>query len=298
LPKAQNRTQLLAALAPLLDEDLQRDVLEGVKEIDNDLIQADILTKVFPYVQEPLLDLSVTRIQEFEDVSPWTQAVVALTPRMAELGHHQDAVDAAAQIDWERGSTIEGAPCPRATALIGIARHLAPDERTSVLGRAVADAMTVSDHLMRSLALAQLAPQLPESLTELKQRALRTALDATRNIDDADARSSALALLGPSLREPLLGEALSLAVLLPEGPYVNQSLRATALSGLATRLSELPSARLYKLWCNALRELAKWTRPGLLWDIPAVTPVLTSLGGTRAAADAARTIFDVASAWP
>jgi hypothetical protein len=298
LSRAQPRTQLLAALAPLLTADLQRDVLDDVKEIANGFTQGDILVKVFPYLDESLLDLAITRVNEFQDASPWTEAVAALIPRMAAFGRHQDALEAAALIDWERSSMNDDAPSPRATALIGISRHLTPDERVSLFSRAVADAMQISDHLARSLTLAQLATELSDPLTELKGQVLRAALDAARSTKDSDEQSRAIAVLGPKLHEPLLGEALTIAALLPEGGYLNRSLRAAALEGLAIRLSELPPAKLYERWSVAFRALAKWTRPGLLWDIPALAPLLASLGGPHAAADAGRVIFDVAQSWP
>lgn len=264
----------------------------------NSFVRKDILVKLLPYLPDSLLDLAITSVQELDSVWEWADAVVILAPRMAELGHHDEALDAVAQIDWEQGTSIGDAGCLRANALTRVARHLPIEESASVLSNAIVDALQISGQYVRSRALAEIASHLPDSSLELKNKALRSALDAARETSDSEKRTAALEALGPSLHEVLLGEALACAVLLPEGPYIGRSLRAGVLSELAGRLCDLPAVKLYKMWSSALQDLAKWVRPGLLWDIPAFAPVMISLGGQHTIIDAAQTIFDVANLWP
>jgi hypothetical protein len=282
----------------VLSESLQRELLESIKECDNRFSRAVALQQLIPYLSDSLLDLAITRVQEMDSSFDWADAVVALAPRMAELGHHQDALDAAGAIDWEQATAVGDKGSLRANALAGITPHLTVEERTGAISEAVPDALKVRDHYYRSRALAALLQHVPDSLPELRKQAARASLDAARNTSDPNKRGEALTALGPSLREPLLSEALAVAALLPKGPYLNFSVRAKALSALVPKLCDLPAGKRHQLWSTTLHTCATGIRPDFLWDVAAMAPLLKSIGGSQAVADAARTIFDIAALWP
>ncbi len=74
--------------------------------------------------------------------------------------------------------------------------------------------------------------------------------------------------------------------------------RTRILTALAPRLAELPRLDLYPLWNETLPLMARHTRPNLLADLRALVPVIHALGGTKAIAETARAIGDVARWWP
>jgi len=142
----------------------------------------------------------------------------------------------------------------------------------------------------RARALAGLAPHLPEPL-------LREALDAAGKIQDEDDRAHALAGLVPRLAE--LGhpqEALDAA-----RKIEREFARSHALAGLAPRLAEWAGkepAAARQAWQETLHLLARRTRPDLLSDLRALSPLLAALGGAEAVAATFRAIQSVGRWWP
>ena len=167
----------------------------------------------------------------FGDERARSEALAALAPRLAELGHPAEALEAARAIESEWS---------RSRALAALAPHLTEP----LLREALEAARVIGNWGARSEALAALAPHLGP--TE-RDRALREALEAARAIGDGRSRSrrwprwpptwgrpsgtepsarrwrrrgpsgtggpgpEALAALAPHLTEPLLREALEAA---------------------------------------------------------------------------------------
>jgi hypothetical protein len=275
---AEDRAGLLASLAPLLSEPLQKEVLEALEDSDDGSFISDILIKLSPHLSDSLLDLAVARVGQIEDPFNWADAVVPLAGRMAELGHHEDALASAAVIDWDQGTSFGDKGSLRANALSEIAPYLTVDECKKAMSQAVHDALQVDDRYFRSRALAQLLPHVPDSLPELREQAARAAMDAAHAMTDEEKRSAALTALGPSLREPLVSEALAMAALLPRGPYVYWSLRAQALAALVPNLCELPPIR---VWLSRLH-----TSPRSIWRAVNVFRDETGFAARKAAAAA------------
>jgi hypothetical protein len=73
--------------------------------------------------------------------------------------------------------------------------------------------------------------------------------------------------------------------------------RADALSSLADKLSQIQKTQLFSLWRETLHILSVHTRPNLLSDIKALTPVIFTLGGQEAVKDTADAIQDVSRWW-
>ena len=90
--------------------------------------------------------------------------------------------------------------------------------------------------------------------------------------------------------------------LLPEALAAARSIqseysRAKALSRLADKLSQIQKIELFDHWRDTLYILSVHTRPNLLSDINALTPVIPALGGQQAVKDTSDAIQDVSRWW-
>ncbi|MDZ8138253.1 MAG: hypothetical protein RM049_23585, partial [Nostoc sp. DedQUE04] len=137
----------------------------------------------------------------------------------------------------------------------------------------------------RASALSSLAQILPPEL-------LSEALAAAREIQDEYSRASALSSLAQILPPDLLSEALAVA-----REIQDERCRADALSSLADKLSQIQKTRLFDRWRDTVHVLSLRTRPNLLSDINALTPVIFTLGGQQAVKDTASAISDVSRWW-
>ncbi|MBD0262782.1 MAG: hypothetical protein ICV78_08655, partial [Tolypothrix sp. Co-bin9] len=101
-----------------------------------------------------------------------------------------------------------------------------------------------------------------------------------------------LSSLAPLLPPDLLSEALAAA-----REIQSESYRTKALSSLADKLSQIQKTLLFNHWRRTLHILSVHTRPNLLSDINALTPVIPALGGQQAVKDTADAIQDLSRWW-
>ena len=73
--------------------------------------------------------------------------------------------------------------------------------------------------------------------------------------------------------------------------------RAKALTSLADKLSLIQKNQLFSHWRDTLHILSVRTRPNLLIDIEALTPVMFTLGGQQAVKDTVYAIQYVSRWW-
>jgi hypothetical protein len=294
LDDREARVRVMSAVAPLLSEDQLRDVAEyAIEETEISLLEA-----IAHRLSAPVLQQAVDGLEKIESASDWADAVVALVPRMAELGYVKEAIESASMVDWQQTTFIGDRGCLRANALAGIAPHLADDVAGPLLSGALTEAMKIEGLYIRARAVATLAPLLRPPHDDLATRATASALAGLPHVSEPEQRAEALASLAPVLPDDLLAQALALTQALPRGGFVYYSLRANALAALAPRLATLRPAACHRLWTGTLHSLAASPRAELMWDIPALTPVIASIGGQRAVHDAVRAIFDAAVLWP
>lgn len=183
-------------------------------------------------------------------------------------------------------------PEQKAKLLIKLANYLPSRLKQLALSKALAAARQIQDEYSRADALSSLADKLPREL-------LPEALTAVRQIQDEYSRADTLSSLADKLPRELLLEALaaarqiqseyyrakalnSLADKLPEilpealaaARQMNDELnRADALSSLADKLLQIQKTELFSHWRDTLHILSLRTRPRLLSDINALTPV-------------------------
>ncbi|MDZ7958048.1 MAG: hypothetical protein RMY34_09115 [Aulosira sp. DedQUE10] len=72
---------------------------------------------------------------------------------------------------------------------------------------------------------------------------------------------------------------------------------ALVVSNLADKLSQIQKTPLFSLWQDTLHVLSLRTRPGLLTDVKALTPVIFTLDGQKVVKYTSDGIQDVSRWW-
>ena len=144
------RSRALAALAPHLTELMLRKALKAARAIRYEGSRA--LAALAPHLTEPLLREALEAARAIGDEWDRSQALAALAPRLAELGHPAEALEAARAIgdEWDRSE-----------ALTALAPHLTEPW----LREALEAARAIRYEGSRSRALAALAPRWWSSAT-------------------------------------------------------------------------------------------------------------------------------------
>ncbi|MCG8349947.1 MAG: hypothetical protein MI924_19455, partial [Chloroflexales bacterium] len=280
----------LAYLAQYSPEPLHAEALCTVATIRDEHVRAQLLADVAIYLPELLLAPALDTARALRRSGAQATALLGLLPRLAALGQAEQAF---AEAQAMRDEQV------RAAAFIGMAPHLAEPllrqamnlthqirardlrERTianlaprlaevGFAQEALATALTLRIPKVRAMALANIAPYLPECL-------LTQALSATQDIRYGNARAIALAGLAPRLPRQLLFQALQLARAIGDiwaivraqatlAPYGSPALLAQALQ--ASLALPRGSARI-----EALAELAPHLSPPLMQQaLAALTP--------------------------
>lgn len=202
------RREMPVELAPHLPEvertKVLREALMAAGEIEDDHAKVYVLRDLAPHLPEPQLREALAMAREIEFESARLDALVALLPRLAELGNPNEAL----VMVWEWEIEFEG---KRAYALAQLAPHL-PE---SLLQEALAAVWDFEGDVTRINALLGLAPYLPSVEST---RAWQEALALARGIEDKEIKSYYLAeVVVPQLME--LGhyeEALATARIIPD----------------------------------------------------------------------------------
>jgi hypothetical protein len=323
----RSRLLTLIGLIPHLPERERNEILPKALAAAKAIAYMDCdtwaLVELAPYLPDPLLQKALAAVQNLpESVEddegfgrrhPQAQALAVLAPRLAELGHAQEALTTAQameQTDW------------RALALTGLLPHLPEAEREDALREALAAVQAIEEVHVRREALTKMAPHLPESSTEEALAATwelpgqdqaevlaglaprlaelnhpQEAVTMARAIEGRGYRALALArlatrLTGPS-RDEILREALSAV-----RTTADADVRSEGLIELAPHLAALPIASFYLHWCETLPILATRTRRDLLSDICALESNIAPLGGAAAVRETCHAIQDVGRWWP
>jgi hypothetical protein len=178
-----------------------------------------------------------------------------------------------------------------------------------LLDQVLAATREIGDPWHRSEALAALAPRLAALGNPTE------ALDTARVIEDKRRRNQVLAVLaapgidqalaaarwignqGHRSEPPAAPEELDRALVTARA-IMDHGRRSEALEALATRLAKLPLGKLHPLWCASLRISATRTRKGLLTDLRALIPAMSTLGGADALIEVSCGIEEVGRWWP
>ncbi|RMF03021.1 MAG: hypothetical protein D6768_06880 [Chloroflexi bacterium] len=257
-------TDLARHLPHNIKTDLLREAMLSAQNISSDWKRAEVLTSLIPHLPESLLNTALTLTQAIQDHDGRTNALMQLSPRLAQMGHPVEALAAARSIptEWRRTKT-----------LVSLAPHLSEALKKVALQEALSTALAITSRVEQAAALAGLAPQLAqlgypaEALMAIRsiwyekwqakalagiapflpQPQLADALTVAQAIHDKDQRADALVGLAPHLPEALLVDSLQTAqtihdeqkrseVLLSLAPYLPEQLRQKALRGMITAI--------------------------------------------------------------
>jgi hypothetical protein len=282
------RSQALAALAPWLPDHERPAVLAealaawaiGAKYT----AYQNTLAALAPQLPDDLLAEALAVARAIEEEESRCEALVTLARHLPD---HllAEALAVARTIAYERW---------RARALTALAPRLPESERAPVLADAVTSARAIGDERLRSEALASLAPLLPENE---RPKVLADAFASARAIGDERSRSEALASLAPlrSEREraEVLGEALAAA---RTTEYAR--VRPGLLRKVAQQVSSIADLDWEAFGQETLWMLASRKRSELVSDIRALSPLVSSVGGSAAVKEAGRAVQDVGRWFP
>jgi hypothetical protein len=289
------RVRALSRVAQQLPEELLRETLEAIQNLHEDSDRARSLIDLAPWLlPDTTLEQAVNLAQQLTDDYEWAEALATLLPRWAESGHPQEAFEVLEQMDWSQANLVGHQRSRRAQILAAILPKLSDNEREAALQDALRNIRNLSKYMF-ACAAVDLAQHLPEPI---RKQLIAEAFRATVDNQSWEERADALQALAPHLPIALLADAATAASQLPDSPYLNQSPRAYALAALATRLATLAPFSLYPIWRAALSQLSRSPRSELLWDLPALCPVMTALGCANAPIELAQAITDVAQHWP
>ena len=157
------------------------------------------------------------------------------------------------------------------------------DKLPEVLPKALEAALVTQGEYDRANVLTALANKLTPEL-------LPRALEAVSTFREQSHSPRVIIALADKLMPELLPKVLKVALSIqPEYD------RATALAALNP--SFISASNRFDLWKDTLHFLSSYTRPDLLSDLTALTPLLVALGTEAIATETAQAIQDVAKWW-
>lgn len=281
------REVALANLLPYLAEAGHvQEAFSALQHFEHEWEHDEALARMAPHLPENLVRKALSK-KYWEGEDPSAEALAGLLPRLAELGHLEEALATA----WEINS-----PFPYHTkVLIAMAPYLQEEQLQEVLSSVNRLAYSAE----RTDALVALAPHLPEALQ-------RAALSNTQEVEYEQDKASALAGFVPYLEVTFLQEALeiarqigdeenraqALAKLLPRLAALGQSEagltaarqigdarhRAQALMGIFSCLPESDREHVFRDALSAARQIEnEFYRAETLADLAALLPVTDRL---------------------
>lgn len=212
----------LSALLPASDrEEEMRRALAEIRSSPYDFSKVDLIRRAAPHLPLSLLPEALAVASEIATDRDRRSALVALSPRLAELGQQTEA------LRLVREGLRDGGDSATAQALAGMAPHL-DDEH---LRQALLAAEKLYGDETRAAGAAGLSPYLPEKL-------LRRALGVIRPLKHAVHRVEALAIIARRLAEPKAQEFLESTVAAAMREYKSQAERGEALARLTPLLPD------------------------------------------------------------
>jgi hypothetical protein len=189
----EGRARALAAVAPRLSTVQLATAVEEIGRIDEDQLVAGGLSVLAKYLPRDLLERALVISSGLGNEQYRTKALVALAPRIAELGDPARAMDLVRRMDGTFKELYQ------AEAIAGLSPHLPPH----LLFEGVRIARLMLDTSARRMALAALDKRLPVVRTdELKALwdstvSLAASRGRTNFLSDLEGLAQTQAALGP-----------------------------------------------------------------------------------------------------
>jgi hypothetical protein len=205
------RARVLAVLAPYLSGQLLDDALTAATRMEFGPWRASTLAALAPYLSVPLLTQALGAARTIADEESRAEALAALAPYLPDA-LVPEALDSLLSV---------GDEFSRTRALTPLLPSLHEPTKTGMLEQAIEAIRAIPSDTRRAIALALLAPTLPEPH-------LAPALEAAVEVGDERRRAEAIAALAPHLSGDLLAEALAGARTISQERWLTQVLSALA----------------------------------------------------------------------
>ena len=292
--RARALKALTGAFTPKLLEDLATNLTYSSKYDSTDRL-ATLLDALKPKLLLELLEAALA----IQDEPQRAEALTVLSDKLPEA--LPKAFEAALAIQEEYD---------RSDVLTALANKLTPE----LLPKALQAALAMQRASHRAEVLTALVDKLPEVLPKALEAALVTqgeydranvltalankltpellprALEAVSTFRGQSHSPRVIIALADNLMPELLPKVLKVALSIqPEYD------RATALAALNP--SFISASNRFDLWKDTLHFISSYTRPDLLSDLTALTPLLVALGTEAIATETAQAIQDVAKWW-
>ena len=292
--RARALKALTGAFTPKLLEDLATNLTYSSKYDSTDRL-ATLLDALKPKLLLELLEAALA----IQDEPQRAKALTVLSDKLPEA--LPKAFEAALAIQEEYD---------RSDVLTALANKLTPE----LLPKALQAALAMQRASHRAEVLTALVDKLPEVLPKALEAALVTqgeydranvltalankltpellprALEAVSTFRGQSHSPRVIIALADNLMPELLPKVLKVALSIqPEYD------RATALAALNP--SFISASNRFDLWKDTLHFISSYTRPDLLSDLTALTPLLVALGTEAIATETAQAIQDVAKWW-
>jgi len=291
-------TDRLATLLDALKPKLLLELLEAALAIQDEPQRAEALTVLSDKLPEALPKAFEAALA-IQDEPQRAKALTVLSDKLPEA--LPKAFEAALAIQEEYD---------RSDVLTALANKLTPE----LLPKALQAALAMQRASHRAEVLTALVDKLPEVLPKALEAALVTqgeydranvltalankltpellprALEAVSTFRGQSHSPRVIIALADNLMPELLPKVLKVALSIqPEYD------RATALAALNP--SFISASNRFDLWKDTLHFISSYTRPDLLSDLTALTPLLVALGTEAIATETAQAIQDVAKWW-
>jgi hypothetical protein len=155
--------------------------------------------------------------------------------------------------------------------------------------------LAIEGYQRRALTAARVAAYAPTRRNDLTEHAMAIVRNAQRELEESEDwwQAEALSRITPYLTGNALDEAFKMAL-----EITDLNARAGPLSELSLRLTESPSRQVQQLWSHAIHRSATRSRPNLLSDLRALSPIINKLGGPEVVREITSDIYDIGQCWP
>jgi len=231
-PDVELRARTVAALAPYVPEGQRlravREAIADADAIEDNRVRADVALLLAPYLPEP------DRVGALSDIlagesAVWDGCRFDTPPVAQSLAVAQPAFV---------GPRFAFGSVRYAQAVAMLARQLGEDERICAVRDALHAAMELDDVVESAVALAALAPYLPDAVGLPALGDTLDAASAAAAYADEYVGEATVEVLAPHLPDVLLADALSLAT-----RNADNERSARAIAALAWRLSDVERER-------------------------------------------------------
>ena len=263
------RTRALINIIPQLSPDLLQQALEAALEIQNKRYRVQVLAVLAGYLSPNRLSQIITAALAIREEEPRAYILQVLASNIP-IESIQQVSNAILAIQDD---------ATRTRAMIPIAARL-PKLTPQTLELVI----SLKNESDQAEVFKNLIPILPSTL-------LPKALEVIIAMKQESYRSEGIASFGEHAPPELLPRVLTSAQAISA-----DNLRAETLKACIPSLTK--SQKTSVLWRDLLHALSCQTRPSLLSDMIALTPMIKTLGNKTATKETARAIQDVSRWWP